>query len=189
MNMFKEVADIKTSDQLNLPVPEAKFETVVVQPSEIQKEMVASLSERAAVVHSGSVDPSVDNMLKITSDGRKIGLDQRLMNPLLPDDPSSKLNACVNNVFDIWDKGTDKKLTQLVFCDLSTPKKDSTFNVYDDIKAKLITRGVPENEIAFIHDADSEAKKKRAILKSSYRTSESSSWKYAEDGCRNKCAR
>lgn len=165
MNMFKEVADIKTSDQLNLPVPEAKFETVVVQPSEIQKEMVASLSERAAVVHSGSVDPSVDNMLKITSDGRKIGLDQRLMNPLLPDDPSSKLNACVNNVFDIWDKGTDKKLTQLVFCDLSTPKKDSTFNVYDDIKAKLITRGVPENEIAFIHDADSEAKKKELFSK------------------------
>ncbi len=165
MNMFKEVADIKTSDQLNLPVPEAKFETVVVQPSEIQKEMVASLSERAAEVHSGSVDPSVDNMLKITSDGRKIGLDQRLMNPLLPDDPNSKLNACVNNVFDIWDKGTDKKLTQLVFCDLSTPKKDSTFNVYDDIKAKLITRGVPENEIAFIHDADSEAKKKELFSK------------------------
>lgn len=165
MNMFKEVADIKTSDQLNLPVPEAKFETVVVQPSEIQKEMVASLSERAAEVHSGSVDPSVDNMLKITSDGRKIGLDQRLMNPLLPDDENSKLNACVNNVYDIWDKGTDKKLTQLVFCDLSTPKKDSTFNVYDDIKTKLITRGVPENEIAFIHDADSEAKKKELFSK------------------------
>ncbi|WP_461810458.1 helicase-related protein, partial [Faecalimonas sp.] len=165
MNMFKEVADIKTSDQLNLPVPEAKFETVVVQPSEIQKEMVASLSERAAEVHSGSVDPSVDNMLKITSDGRKIGLDQRLMNPLLPDDENSKLNACVNNVYDIWDKGTDKKLTQLVFCDLSTPKKDSIFNVYDDIKTKLITRGVPENEIAFIHDADSEAKKKELFSK------------------------
>lgn len=120
--MFKEVADIKTSDQLDLPVPEADFETVVVQPSEIQKEMVASLSERAAKVHSGSVDPSVDNMLKITSDGRKIGLDQRLMNPLLPDDPGSKLNACVNNVFRIWEEGNDRRLTQLVFCDLSTPK-------------------------------------------------------------------
>lgn len=165
MNMFKEVADIKTSDQLNLPVPEAKFETVVVQPSEIQKEMVASLSERAADVHSGTVDPSIDNMLKITSDGRKIGLDQRLMNPLLPDDPNSKLNACVNNVFDIWDKGTEKELTQLLFCDLSTPKKDSTFNVYDDIKAKLIAKGVPESEIAFIHDADSEAKKKELFSK------------------------
>lgn len=165
MNMFKEVADIKTSDQLNLPVPEAKFETVVVQPSEIQKEMVASLSERAADVHSGIVDPSIDNMLKITSDGRKIGLDQRLMNPLLPDDPNSKLNACVNNVFDIWEKGTDKKLTQLLFCDLSTPKKDSTFNVYDDIRAKLIEKGVPESEIAFIHDADSEAKKKELFSK------------------------
>lgn len=165
MNMFKEVADIKTSDQLNLPVPEAKFETVVVQPSEIQKEMVASLSERAADVHSGTVDPSIDNMLKITSDGRKIGLDQRLMNPLLPDDPNSKLNACVNNVFDIWDKGIDKKLTQLLFCDLSTPKKDSTFNVYDDIKEKLISKGVPESEIAFIHDADSEAKKKELFSK------------------------
>lgn len=159
------MADIKTSNQLNLPVSEAKFETVVVQPSEIQKEMVASLSERAAEVHSGSVDPSVDNMLKITSDGRKIGLDQRLMNPLLPDDENSKLNACVNNVYDIWDKGTDKKLTQLVFCDLSTPKNDSTFNVYDDIKTKLITRGVPENEIAFIHDADSETKKKELFSK------------------------
>lgn len=165
MNMFKEVADIKTSDQLNLPVPDTKFETVVVQPSEIQKEMVASLSERAADVHSGTVDPSIDNMLKITSDGRKIGLDQRLMNPLLPDDPNSKLNACVNNVFDIWDKGTEEKLTQLLFCDLSTPKKDSTFNVYDDIKAKLITKGVPESEIAFIHDADSEAKKKELFSK------------------------
>ena len=117
MNMFKEVADIKTSDQLNLPVPEAEFETVVVKPSDIQKEMVSSLSERAALVHGGTVDPSVDNMLKITSDGRKIGLDQRLMNPLLPDDPSSKLNACVNKVFDIWQYGKEDKLTQLLFCD------------------------------------------------------------------------
>ena len=163
--MFKEVADIKTSDQLNLPVPEAKFETVVVQPSDIQKEMVASLSERAALVHGGTVDPSVDNMLKITSDGRKIGLDQRLMNPMLPDDPNSKLNACVNNVFRIWEDGKDDKLTQLLFCDLSTPKNDGTFNVYDDIKAKLIDRGVPEEEIAFIHSADTEAKKKELFSK------------------------
>ena len=165
MSMFKEVADIKTSDQLDLPVPDAKFETVVVQPSEIQKDMVASLSERAARVHSGSVDPSVDNMLKITSDGRKIGLDQRLMNPLLPDDPGSKLNACVNNVLKIWEDGKDRKLTQLVFCDLSTPKNDGTFNVYDDIKTKLMASGVPAAEIAFIHDADTEAKKKELFAK------------------------
>ena len=165
MSMFKEVADIKTSDQLELPVPEADFETVVVQPSEIQKDMVASLSERAAKVHSGSVDPSVDNMLKITSDGRKIGLDQRLMNPLLPDDPGSKLNACVGNVLKIWEDGKEQKLTQLVFCDLSTPKNDGTFNVYDDIKAKLMEAGVPEMEIAFIHDADTEAKKKELFAK------------------------
>lgn len=165
MAMFKEVADIKTSDQLHLPVPEAKFETVVVQPSEIQKDMVAALSERAAAVHSGQIDPSQDNMLKITSDGRKIGLDQRLMNPLLPDDPDSKLNACVGNVFRIWAEGTESRLTQLLFCDMSTPKNDGTFNVYDDIKAKLIAKGVPAEEIAFIHDADSEVKKKELFAK------------------------
>ena len=165
MNMFKEVADIKTSDQLHLPVPEAKFETVVVQPSDHQKDMVAELSERAAAVHAGVVDPTEDNMLKITSDGRKLGLDQRLMNPLLPDDPNSKLNACVGNVFRIWDEGKSEKLTQLLFCDLSTPKNDGSFNVYDDIKAKLIDRGVPPEQIAFIHDADSEAKKKELFAK------------------------
>ena len=165
MSMFKEVADIKTADQLHLPVPEAKFETVVVQPSEIQKEMVADLSERAAAVHRGSVDPSVDNMLKITSDGRKIGLDQRLMNPLLPDDPSSKLNACVQNVLRIWEEGQADKLTQLLFCDLSTPKGDGTFNVYEDIRDKLVAAGVPREEIAFIHDADTEAKKKELFGK------------------------
>ena len=165
MNMFKEVADIKTSDQLHLPVPEAKFETVVVQPSEYQKDMVASLSERAADVHSGIVDPSVDNMLKITSDGRKLGLDQRLMNPLLPDDPDSKLNACVGNILRIWQDGQADKLTQLVFCDLSTPKNDGTFNVYDDVKTKLIANGVPAEEVAFIHDADTEAKKKDLFAK------------------------
>ncbi|MCD8225401.1 MAG: SNF2-related protein [Clostridiales bacterium] len=165
MNMFKEVADIKTSDQLDLPVPDAKFETVVVQPSEHQKAMVANLSERAAKVHSGAVDPSEDNMLKITSDGRKLGLDQRLMNPLLPDDPNSKLNACVNNVLRIWEEGKEKKLTQLLFCDLSTPKKDGSFNVYDDIRSKLIAAGVPEQEVAFIHTADTEAKKKELFAK------------------------
>ena len=137
----------------------------MVQPSEIQKEMVAALSERAAAVHSGQVDPSQDNMLKITSDGRKIGLDQRLMNPLLPDDPNSKLNACVGNVFRIWEEGKESRLTQLLFCDMSTPKDDGTFNVYDDIKAKLIARGVPAEEIAFIHDADNEVKKKELFAK------------------------
>ena len=165
MNMFKEVADIKTSDQLNLPVPDAKFETVVVQPSEHQQDMVAELSERAAAVHAGIIDPSEDNMLKITTDGRKIGLDQRLMNPLLPDDPNSKLNACVRNVLRIWQDGQADKLTQLVFCDFSTPKNDGTFNVYDDIKSKLLAAGVPSEEVAFIHNADTEAKKKELFAK------------------------
>ena len=159
MSMFKEVADIKTSDQLHLPVPVAKFETVVAKPSEIQKEMVQELSKRAADIHSGIVDASVDNMLCVTNDGRKIGLDVRLMNPMLPDDPNSKLNVCVQNVLKIWEKGKDQKLTQLLFCDLSTPKNDGNFNVYDDIRKKLIAAGVPENEIEFIHNADTEAKK------------------------------
>ena len=159
MNMFKEAADIKTSDQLHLPVPEAKFETVVVKPSEIQQDMVKSLSERAAEVHSGAVDPSVDNMLKITSDGRKIGLDQRLMNPLTPDDPDSKLNACVDNVLRIWNETKEDNLTQLIFCDMSTPKGDGSFNVYDDIRTKLLAAGVPELEVEFIHNADTEGKK------------------------------
>ena len=159
MNMFKEAADIKTSDQLHLPVPEAKFETVVVKPSEIQQDMVKSLSERAAEVHSGAVDPSVDNMLKITSDGRKIGLDQRLMNPLTPDDPDSKLNACVDNVLRIWNETKEDNLTQLIFYDMSTPKGDGSFNVYDDIRTKLLAAGVPESEVEFIHNADTEGKK------------------------------
>ena len=159
MNMFKEAADIKTSDQLHLPVPEAKFETVVVKPSEIQQDMVKSLSERAAEVHSGAVDPSVDNMLKITSDGRKIGLDQRLMNPLTPDDPYSKMNACVDNVLRIWNETKEDNLTQLIFCDMSTPKGDGSFNVYDDIRTKLLAAGVPESEVEFIHNADTEGKK------------------------------
>ena len=159
MSMFKEVADIKTADQLHLPVPEAKFETVVAKPSDLQKEMVQELSKRAAEIHSGTVDASVDNMLCVTNDGRKIGLDVRLMNPMLPDDPNSKLNVCVQNVLKIWEEGKDQKLTQLLFCDLSTPKNDGNFNVYDDIRKKLVAAGVPENEIEFIHNADTEAKK------------------------------
>ena len=159
MSMFKEVADIKTSDQLHLPVPEAKFETVVAKPSDLQKEMVQGLSKRAAEIHSGNVDASVDNMLCVTNDGRKIGLDVRLMNPMLPDDPNSKLNVCVQNVLKIWEEGKDQKLTQLLFCDLSTPKNDGNFNIYEDIRKKLIAAGVPENEIEFIHNADTEAKK------------------------------
>ena len=168
MSMFKEVADIKTSDQLHLPVPEAKFETVVAKPSDIQKEMVQELSKRAAEIHSGTVDASVDNMLCVTNDGRKIGLDVRLMNPMLPDDPNSKLNVCARNVLKIWEEGKDQKLTQLLFCDLSTPKNDGNFNVYDDIRKKLIAAGVPENEIEFIHNADTEAKK--AVLFSKVRS-------------------
>ena len=159
MSMFKEVADIKTADQLHLPVPEAKFETVVAKPSDLQKEMVQELSKRAAEIHSGTVDASVDNMLCVTNDGRKIGLDVRLMNPMLPDDPNSKLNVCVQNVLKIREEGKDQKLTQLLFCDLSTPKNDGNFNVYDDIRKKLIAAGVPGSEIEFIHNADTEAKK------------------------------
>ena len=165
MTMFKEVADIKTSDQLHLPVPEAKFETVLVKPSDIQKEMVQSLSERAGKINAGMVDPSEDNMLCVTNDGRKIGLDQRLMNPLLPDDPNSKLNACVSNVLRIWEEGKEDRLTQLLFCDLSTPKGDGQFNVYDDVKKKLLAAGVPESEVVFIHTADTEAKKKELFSK------------------------
>ena len=159
MSMFKEVADIKTSDQLHLPVPDAKFETVVAKPSDLQKEMVQELSKRAARIHSGTVDASEDNMLCVTNDGRKIGLDVRLMNPMLPDDPNSKLNVCVQNVLKIWDEGKDQKLTQLLFCDLSTPKNDGSFNVYEDIRKKLVAAGVPESEVEFIHNADTEAKK------------------------------
>ena len=199
MLLFKEAADIKTADQLNLPTPKAVYHNEVAQPSEIQKEMVKKLSERAAAVHSGAVDPHLDNMLKITSDGRKLGLDQRVINPMLPDNPGSKVNMCVNNVFRFWHDGKDKKLTQLVFCDISTPKghaaakenravraggklaggtelhalQDATpeadapeaFSVYSDIRDKLIARGVPAGEIAFIHDADTEVKKKELFAK------------------------
>ncbi|MDL2233176.1 hypothetical protein LJC63_06305 [Ruminococcaceae bacterium OttesenSCG-928-L11] len=165
MNMFCEVADIKTADTLDLERPDAHFHTVVVKPTEIQKEMVAELSERAAAVHNKEVEPEQDNMLKITSDGRKIGLDQRLMNPMLPDDPASKVNACMENIYNIWEDSAEKRLTQLCFCDFSTPNKDGRFNVYDDIKGKLIAKGIPEDEIAFIHDANTETQKKELFAK------------------------
>lgn len=165
MTLFKEVADIKTADQLDLPTPKANYQTVVVKPTEHQKTMVAELSERAAAVHNGNVDPSVDNMLKITGDGRKLGLDQRIVNSLLPDDPNSKVNACVGNIFRIWRGGQAERLTQLVFCDISTPKNDGQFNVYDDIKQKLIAKGVSKQEIDFIHDADTEVRKKELFVK------------------------
>ena len=161
MTMFREVADIQTAEQLNLPTPKVKIETVVVEPTEIQREMVQQLSLRASDVHNRVVDPSVDNMLRITSDGRKIGLDQRLMNPLLPDDPHSKVNACVKNVLRIWEEGKSDRLTQLIFCDLSTPKSDGEFNVYADMRKKFVDAGVPESEIAFIHSANTEAKKQK----------------------------
>jgi len=201
MAMFKEVADIKTADQLNLPTPKTNYHTIAVKPTEIQQEMVKDLSERAAEVHANKVDPSVDNMLKITSDGRKLGLDQRIINPLLPDDESSKVNACVDNIYHIWDKGISERLTQLVFCDISTPKgkaaaqeqkaakagnqtingvelhalenslpdevvtHDTSFNVYDDIREKLIKKGVPAHEVAFIHEANTEVRKKELFAK------------------------
>lgn len=163
MSIFKEVADIKTADELNLPKPEVVYHNEVSQPTEIQKALVKELSERATKVHSRQVDPSVDNMLAITNDGRKLGLDQRVINPLLPDEPGTKVNRCVDNVFKIWENGADKKLTQLIFCDLSTPGKG--FSVYEDIRTKLVERGVPENEIAFIHDANTDEKKKALFAK------------------------
>lgn len=165
MNLFKEVADIKTADTLNLPVPESTFHNIVSKPSEYQKLMVAELSKRASAVHSGLVDPSVDNMLKITSDGRKLGLDQRLINPLLPDDPNSKVNQSVNNILRIWKEGDANKLTQVLFCDISTPKKDSQFNIYDDIREKLIRGGIPKEKVTFIHEANTEAQKKALFNK------------------------
>jgi hypothetical protein len=198
MNLFKEAADIKTADQLNLPTPKAIYHNEVAQHTEIQQAMVQELSERASAVHAGTVDPSEDNMLRITSDGRKLGLDQRIINPNLPDEPTSKVNMCVDNIHRIWEDGHDNKLTQLVFCDLSTPKssaakkvakapagnldspeiralehlaeKDSTpeeadFTVYDDIREKLVARGIPREQIAFIHEANTEARKKELFSK------------------------
>lgn len=165
MAMFKEAADIQTADMLNLPVPKANFHNVAVKPSEMQKEMVLSLSERAEKVRNGMVDSKDDNMLKITNDGRKLALDQRMINPMLPDFEGSKLNACVDNIHRIWTETADKKSTQLVFCDLSTPKKDGSFNVYDDVRNKLIGKGIPKEEIRFIHEADTEAKKQELFKK------------------------
>ena len=192
MNLFKEVADIKTADQLHLPTPQVEYHNVVAQPTEIQKEMVQALSERASQVHSGTVDPSQDNMLKITSDGRKLGLDQRIINQLLPDEPSTKVNQCVDNIMQIWRDGEADKLTQLVFCDISTPQArpakkaakaldnptlhaledavplpepEPAFTVYEDIRQKLIAKGVPAEQIAFIHEANTEVRKKELFSK------------------------
>lgn len=165
MAMFKEIADIKTADMLNLPVPEAKYHNIAVKPSEMQKEMVAFLAERAEQVRGGGVDSSVDNMLKITNDGRKLALDQRMLNDMLPDFEGSKINACVDNIYRIWKENADKKSAQLVFCDLSTPKNDGTFSVYNDIRKKLIERGIPESEVKFIHEADTDMKKKELFQK------------------------
>ena len=166
MAIFKECADIQTADTLNLPgIPDCEVHNVAVEPSEVQKDLVDSLSKRAEAIHNRQVDPSTDNMLKITTDGRKIGLDQRLINPDLPDEPGSKVNTCVDNVFKIWTDTAEIRGTQLVFCDFSTPKKDGTFNVYDDIKSKLIAKGVPEEQIAFIHDATNEVKREEMFSK------------------------
>ena len=165
MAMFKQVADIKTADMLDLPVPEVEYHNIAVKPSQVQKDMVASLGERAEKIRGGGIDSSVDNMLKVTNDGRKLALDQRMMNPMLPDEEGSKVNACVNEVYRIWEENSDKKLTQLLFCDLSTPKSAGEFSVYTDIRKKLIERGIPESEIKFIHEADTETKKQELFKK------------------------
>ena len=165
MSMFKEVADIKTSDMLNLPVPEANFEVIKTKPTEEQKEILEAISERADAVRNNQVEPTEDNMLKITNDGKKLALDQRLINPLLPDDPNSKVNVCVKNVFSIWDKTKENSLTQLVFSDMSTPKGDGEFNIYDDIRNKLVNMGIPKEEIAFIHEADTDKQKDELFSK------------------------
>lgn len=163
--MFREVADIQTADMLNLPVPKAEYRVVSVKPSEMQREMVAELGERAERVREGLVNATEDNMLLITNDGRKLALDQRMMNELLPDYPDSKVNACVEEVYQFWEQGREKRLTQLLFCDLSTPKTDGSFSVYNDVRDKLIAKGVPPEEIAFIHDANTEVRKKELFSK------------------------
>ena len=175
MSLFKEVADIQTADTLNLPTPEVIKHDVIVQPSEMQKEMVAKLGERAEAIRNGNIDPSQDNMLKITNEGRKLALDQRLMNEMLDDNENGKIGTCANNIYDIWEKNKDERLTQLVFCDLSTPKQfeekyDENGNyvftdVYNDLKRKLVLKGIPKEEIAFIHEADNEVKKKELFSK------------------------
>jgi hypothetical protein len=165
MTMFREVADIQTAEMLNLPVPKVHYHNISTKPSEIQKEMVKALADRAEKVRNNKVEPTEDNMLKIANDGRKLALDQRMENPLLADEPFSKVNTCVSNVFDIWEKYRVERLTQLIFCDLSTPKNDGTFNVYDDIKTKLLEKGVPENEVEFIHNAKTDIAKKELFSK------------------------
>ena len=165
MSVFKQVADIQTADMLHLPVPKANFHTEVIKPSEIQQEMIKGLAERAEKIRGGGVDPHVDNMLRITNDGRKLALDMRLIQPLAPDDPDGKVAVCARNLYRIWEQTKEKRSTQLVFCDLSTPTTDGSFSVYDDLKKKLLDAGIPEDEIAFIHDADSEAKKKELFAK------------------------
>jgi len=165
MQMFREVADIQTADMLKLPVPKVNYHNVKTKPSEIQTEMVASLAKRAEKIRAREVEPQVDNMLKVTNDGRKLALDQRLIDPMLPDDPTSKVNACIDNVYRIWEEHADTKAAQLLFCDLSTPKNDGTFNVYDDIREKLIVRGVPAEQVRFIHEAATDAQKKELFGK------------------------
>ena len=165
ISLFKESADIQTADMLNLPVPEAEYINEVLKPSEIQQDMVSAFADRAEAVRSGLVEPTVDNMLKITNDGRKCALDQRLLNDMLPDEADSKVNRCAKNAYDIWEETAEKKSTQLIFCDLSTPKNDGTFNVYDDIRKKLVEKGIPREEIAFIHEASTEAKKAELFAK------------------------
>ncbi|MGL4791220.1 MAG: helicase, partial [Anaerotignaceae bacterium] len=165
INIWKEAADIQTADMLNLPVPKAVHTTIVTKPSEFQREMVKNLAERANVVRKKEVEPNVDNMLRITSDGRKLALDQRLQNEMLPDDPNGKINTCIENVYNIWQESAETKGTQLIFCDLSTPHYDGTFNVYDDIKNKLMGKGVPPEEIKFIHDANTEQQKAELFAK------------------------
>jgi len=165
MQMFREVADIQTADMLKLPVPKVNYHNIKTKPSEIQTEMVASLAKRAEKVRARLVEPNIDNMLKITNDGRKLALDQRMIDLMLPDDPDSKVNACVDNVYRIWEEHADTKATQLVFCDLSTPKNDGTFNVYDDMREKLIARGIPAEQVRFIHEATTDAQKKELFGK------------------------
>ena len=165
MQMFREVADIQTADMLKLPVPKVNYHNIKTKPSEIQSEMVASLAKRAEKIRARLVEPQVDNMLKVTNDGRKLALDQRMIDPMLPDDPNSKVNACIENVYHIWEEHADTKAAQLIFCDLSTPKNDGTFNVYDDIREKLIARGVPAEQVRFIHEANTDAQKKELFAK------------------------
>ena len=165
ITLFKESADIQTSDMLELPVPEAEYINEVLKPSEEQKELVSSFADRAEAVRSGKVQPTEDNMLKITNDGRKCALDQRLINPILPDNPESKVNRCVENMFTVWKDTEADRSTQLCFCDLSTPKGDGTFNVYDDIREKLVAKGIPKEEIAFIHEANTETRKEELFAK------------------------